>query len=213
MLWPTVAHPLTATVALEDEVDVGVDEDANVLWAVEKRVDGSEVAEPDPASPASPPATGQLASLRPRRYRYLPATRVPTHWHPYVLQATGAVRRYVQGRLADLDQRPVVPRPGPTSPLLLDPAATASDPAHSILPDVVPRLGIRLDRRFVLGRSTTGAPLLWVQRRRSPLTGPPASRLRYDNLEAVDEITSDHAITARLPAQDLGVPWARRCPA
>jgi hypothetical protein len=188
LLWPTVAHPLTAMVAL-DEVDVGVDEDANVLWAVERRVDGSEVVEPDPVPPASPPDTGQLAILRPRRYRYLPATNVPEHWHPYVLQATGAVRRYIQGRLADLDQRPVVPRPGPTSRLLLDPAATASDPAHAIFPDVVPRLGIRLDRRFVLGRSTTGTPLLWVQRRRIPLGGPPASRLRYDNLEAIDEIT------------------------
>jgi hypothetical protein len=188
LLWPTVAHPLTSMVAL-DEVDVGVDEDANVLWAVERRIDGSEVVEPDPVPPTPPPPDGQLAILRPRRYRYLPATNVPTHWHPYVIQATGSVRRYIQGRLADLDQRPVVPRPGPTSPLLLDPQATGSGPAHAIVPDVVPRLGIRLDRRFVLGRSTTGTPLLWVQRRRSPLSGPPASRLRYDNLEAIDEIT------------------------
>jgi hypothetical protein len=188
LLWPTVAHPLTAMVPL-DEVDIGVDEDANLLWAVEKRVDGNEVAEPDPEPPAPTSPTGHLAILRRRGYRYLPATNVPNHWHPYVIQATGSVRRYIQGRLADLDQRPVVPRPGPTSLLLLDPHATASEPEHAILPDVVPRLGIRIDRRFVLGRSTTGRPLLWIQRRRSPLSGPPASRLRYDLLEAVDEVT------------------------
>jgi hypothetical protein len=187
LLWPTVAHPLTATLPL-DEVDVGIDEDANILWAVEKRVDGSEVVEPDPVGAAGQSAAGEVAALRPRGYRYVPATNVPTHWHPYILQPTGSVRRYIQGRLADLDARPVVARPGPTSRLLSDPQATASDPAHAIFPDVVPRLGIRLDRRYILGRSTTGAPLLWVQRRRSPLNGAPVSSLRYDTLEILDEV-------------------------
>jgi hypothetical protein len=189
LLWPTVAHPLTSVVPL-DEIHFGVDEDANVLWAVEKRIDGSEVSEPDPppSAPASQPA-GELAIMRPRRYRYVPATDVPEHWYPYLIQATGSTRRYIQGRLADMDVRPVVPRPGPTSRLLRDPRASGSDPAHSIFPDVVLRLGLRLDRRFVLGRSTTGAPLLWIQRRRGPLGGPPTSRLRFDLMEAIDEAT------------------------
>jgi hypothetical protein len=190
LLWPTVAHPLTAAVGL-DVVDIGVDEDANVLWAVEKRVDGSEVVEADPPPPTPPqiPTTGQVAILRPRQFRYVPATDVPQHWHPYVLQATGSVRRYIQGRLADLDHRPVVPRPGPTSRLLQDPQATAAEPAHAIFPDVIPRIGIRIDRRYKLGRSMAGAPLLWIQRSRSPLAAPPASRLRYDVLDPLDEIT------------------------
>lgn len=190
LLWPTVAHPVTAAVGL-DVVDIGVDEDANVLWAVEKRVNGSEVVEPDPPQPApteTPPA-GQVAVLRPRRYRFVPATDVPQSWHPYVIQATGSVRRYIQARLADMDERPVAPRPGPTSRLLHDPQATNADPAHAIFPDVIPRLGVRLDRRYTLGRSTTGDPLLWIQRRRSPLTGPPVSRLRYDVVEPIDEVT------------------------
>ena len=45
LLWPTVANPLTAAVPL-DEVLLGVDEDANVLWAIERRVDGIELVEP-----------------------------------------------------------------------------------------------------------------------------------------------------------------------
>jgi hypothetical protein len=190
LLWPTVAHPLTATVPL-DVVDIGVDEDANIAWAVEKRVNGAEVVETDPpaAAPPDTPPTGEVAIMRPRRYRYIPATDVPQYWHPYLMQTTGSVRRYNQGRLADLDVRPVVPRPGPTSRLLHDPAATGSAPDHAILPDVIPPLGVRLDRRYMLGRATTGTPLLWIQRRRSPLSGPPTSRLRFDLLEVVEEIT------------------------
>ena len=42
LIWPTVANPLTGTSAL-DEVLLGIDEDANVLWAVEQRVDGIEL--------------------------------------------------------------------------------------------------------------------------------------------------------------------------
>ena len=189
LTWPTVAHPLAAPVAL-DVVDIGVDEDANLVWAVERRIDGSEVVEPEPAEPDPPvnPPTGQVAVMRPRQFTYVPATGVPQHWHPYVIQATGPVRRYVQGRLADLDQRPVVPRQGPTSRLLQDPRATPSGPVHAILPDAIPRHGIRLDRRYQLGRGTDGTPLLWVQRRRTPLSGPPASSLRYDVLDPIIEI-------------------------
>ena len=121
-----------------------------------------------------------------RRYRYMPASTVPDHWHPYVLARSG-VRRFIQARLADFEHRPVMPRSGPTSRLLRDPQAATTDPAHTIFPDAVPRTGLRLDRRFVLGRSTTGEPVLWVQRRRSLLGAAPVSRLRFDLLESMDE--------------------------
>jgi hypothetical protein len=189
LIWPTVANPLTGTSAL-DEVLLGLDEDANLLWAIERRVDGIELVAPDaPAAPApteAPP--GQLVVTGARRYRYLPSTTVPPFWHPYVTSDAGNVRRFVQASLADLNVRPVVPRPGPTSRLLRDPAATPADPSHQIAPATVPRAGLRLDRRHVLGRRTDGQPLLWIQRRRAPLSGPPASELRLDVLEEIPEI-------------------------
>ena len=189
LIWPTVANPLTGTSAL-DEVLLGLDEDANLLWAIERRVDGIELVAPDePAAPAATEAPpGQIVVTGARRYRYLPSTTVPPFWHPYVTSDAGNVRRLVQGRLADLNVRPVTPRPGPTSRLLRDPAATPADPSHQILPSTVPRTGLRLDRRHVLGRRTDGQPLLWVQRRRAPLSGPPASELRLDVLEEIPEI-------------------------
>jgi len=184
LLWPTVEHPLTASAVL-DQIDVGLDEDANLLWAVERWIDGVEAVESDPASfAAGPRAAGEVPVNRRRQFRYQPASDVPDHWHPYVVTTAGT-RRYHQARLVDFDKRPVVPRPGPTSRLLQDPAAGATEPYHAISPDVVPRAGVQLDRRFVLGRSTTGAPLLWVQRRRSALPAPPTSRLRFDILETI----------------------------
>jgi hypothetical protein len=189
LVLPTVANPLTGTSALDD-VLLGVDEDANILWAIERRVDGIELAEPDEPVAEAPtaPSVGQVVVTGTRRYRYVPATTVPRLWHPYVSSDTGNVRRFVQGRLADLNARPVVPRPGPTSRLLRDPAAGPADPAHQIAPGAVPRTGLRVERRHVLGRCVDGQPVLWVQRRRTPLFSPPASALRFDVLEEILEI-------------------------
>ena len=189
LVLPTVANPLTGTSALDD-VLLGVDEDANLLWAIERRVDGAELAEPDePATPApAETPTGDVVVTGARRYRYAPASNVPRLWHPYVSSDAGNVRRFVQGRLADLNVRPVVPHPGPTSRLLRDPAAGPADPVHQIAPTAIPRTGIRLERRHVLGRRVDGQPVLWVQRRRLPLFAPPASGLRFDVLEDVLEI-------------------------
>jgi hypothetical protein len=189
LVLPTVANPLTGTSAL-DEVLLGVDEDANILWAIERRVDGIELVEPDEATappPATPP-TGDVVVTGTRRYRYLPATDVPRLWHPYLSSDAGNVRHFVQGRVADLNVRPVVPRPGPTSRLLRDAAAGPADPAHQIAPGAVPRTGLRIERRHVLGRRVDGQPVLWVQRRRKPLFAPPASTLRFDVLDEVLEV-------------------------
>jgi hypothetical protein len=189
LVWPTVANPLTGTTALDD-VQLGVDEDANVLWAIERRVDCVELSEPDePAEPppAEPPS-GDLVVTGTRRYRYVPATTVPHRWHPYLSSDIGNVRRFVQGRLADLNVRPIAPRPGPTSRLLRDPAAGSADPTHQIAPGAVPRNGVQIERRHVLGRRVDGQPVLWVQRRRTPLFAPPASQLRFDVLEEILEV-------------------------
>ena len=69
-----------------------------------------------------------------------------------------AGRRHGQARRAACC---ATPQPGPT------------DPVHQIAPGAVPRAGLRLDRRYVLGRRTDGQPVLWVQRRRSPCSRHP----------------------------------------
>jgi hypothetical protein len=189
LIWPTIPNPLTAATAL-DEVVLGRDEDANLVWAIERRVDGIELVEPEPPATPAPAVLppGQVVVTGRRRYRYVPSTAVPSRWHPYLSSDAGGTRRFVQGRLADLNVRPVAVRPGPMSRLLRDPAAGPTDPAHEILPVAIPRSGVRLERRYILGRRSDGEPVLWVQRRRTPLLAPPASELRLDVLEEVPEI-------------------------
>lgn len=181
IIWPTVATPLTGP--LQDEVVLGVDEEAGRLWAVERRIAGRDVAtEPIETSPPE----GIDARER-RRFRYQPAPPVPKHWHPYVLDIAPEAghRRYVQGRLADLSGPQAVYAPLPTVNLLYDQNREAGSPApvHQIQPSAVPRNGIRLERRYVLGRRTDGTPLLWSERRRAPLAAPPALPLHFDTLD------------------------------
>jgi hypothetical protein len=51
---------------------------------------------------------------------------------------------------------------------------------HTIAPWRLPPTGVRLETRPVLARTTSGAPVLWVQRRRQPLFSVPSSGLRFD---------------------------------
>lgn len=186
LIWPTVANPLTGSA--QDEVVLGVDEDANLLFAVELRADGLELA-PEPPPPAPAGATsGEVVAMARARYAYRPSTTVPQHWHPYEISEDGDRRRFVQAALADLEARPPVPLLPPVSVLLSDPAAPPQGPRHQIEPSTVPTQGLRLERRWVLGRATDGSPVLWRQRRRLPLVAPPVSGLRFDVLEEVPTV-------------------------
>jgi hypothetical protein len=179
VLWATAATPLVGPVL--DEVVIGIDEDANLVWAVERRLHGRDVpTAPDP--PPEPPA--QLNASGRQRFVYRPMTRLPAHWHPYVLKEDDR-RRFVQGRAADLSGATAVFLPPAESDLLIDPAAGADDPVHQLEAAAIPQDGVRVERRAILARSTDAMPVLWTQRRRQPLLSPPALRLRFDALEPV----------------------------
>jgi hypothetical protein len=177
VVWPAVAVPVVGEPL--EEIALGVDEDANLLWGVEERADGRRLtnreidASEDPAVEVIPPVT----------YLYRPSTFVPHHWHPYVVHQVNERRMFVQGRMRDYTTFEAGQigelTPAPISELLQD------DPAHRINPAVVPPQGMRLDRRYVLARQTDGRPVLWVQRQRLPLLSPPVSGLRYDVLKEV----------------------------
>ena len=62
VVWPTAVTPLRSPVA--DEVVVGIDEDANLLWAVERRADGRELAPPMEAFVPDVP-TGEVLATAP----------------------------------------------------------------------------------------------------------------------------------------------------
>jgi hypothetical protein len=175
VVWATAAAPLTGPVL--DDVTIGIDEDANLAWAVERRIHGRDVPTPDEPAPHPPQAVD--ATGRPD-FVYRVGTRIPPRWHPYVIDEVAGRRRFVQGRAANLSAPSPVLLPEPSTDLLL---AAPTHPIHQIEPAAVPSDGVRLERRAVLARRTDGTPLLWTQRRRLPLLTPPALRLRFDTLE------------------------------
>jgi len=175
VVWPTTISTLRGP--LLDDIALGVDEDANLLWAVELRAEGLNLA-PDAASLAARVETTPTGS---RQFRYLPSTTLPPHWHPYRIEARGGPpqRLFVQGLVADLRVEPPQIRAGPTSQLL------GAGAGHELAAHAVPNSGLRLERRWALARRTTGEPALWVQRRRVPLFGDPVSFMRFDVLAEV----------------------------
>jgi hypothetical protein len=187
LVWPTVTTPLTGP-ALEDVV-LGVDEDANLLWAVEQRVNGRDLPTPPHPDAVLPHGDGRpVVSTERKRYTYQPSTPVFPFWHPYQIEEVNGRRRFVQGRLANLAADPPELMPEPRARVLFDPNATATDPVHQIEPATVPSLGLRLERRTMLARGTDGLPVLWQQRRRLPLLGAPALHLRFDVMEEEIEV-------------------------
>lgn len=179
VVWATARTPLSGPVL--DDVVIGIDEDANLVWAVEQIVAGRTLATPLPADP--PPA--QVDPTLPPSFSYLPMTPIPPYWHPYVIDTESAdgLRRFVQGRAADVSGPTPVLLPPPVSDLLYDPKAPPAGPVHQLEPAAIPPEGLRVQRRAMLARATTGEPVLWTQRRRDLLLAPPTFRLRFDVLQ------------------------------
>ena len=179
----TVSSPVVGDVV--EDVVLGIDEDANAVWAVEQRAAGvALVTTPPDRRPIIRPVE-PLDSTQPA-YDYLPTIEVPRHWHPYLVRELDGERWLVQGRLGDLSTSPATLRPAPLTELLRDPDATPSGPAHRLDPSVVPSEGRRLERRRILGRRTDGTPVLWSQRRHIPLLAPPAHQLCFDVFEETE---------------------------
>ena len=181
VVWP-VALPTTGPVL--DDVAFGVDEDANLMWAVELRVDGRELN----VGVDAVQALADAARSGTREFSWQPSTTLPPSWFPYrtVAALAGPTRQvFEQGRVADLNDAQERVRPGPTSELI---AATPGSASHWLETDAVPYQGLRLERRYQLARGTDGRPVLWRQRRTVPLLAGPTSHLRFDLLkEAPDE--------------------------
>jgi hypothetical protein len=185
VLWSTVATPLTGPVV--DQVDLGVDEDANLVWAVERRVAGRDVPSPErPAAPDAGPDDPDTGADEQPHYTYRASGEVPPGWHPYHIDDDPTrPRMLVQGRLVRLSDRPGE-RPDPMDPprtTLLRPTPGSGEAVHRIHPAAVPVDGLQLERRHMLGRRADGLPVLWQQRRRVRLAAPPTMNLRHDTLE------------------------------
>lgn len=178
VVWPTATTPLTG--APTDDVVLGVDEDANMMWGVELLVDGIDLA----LSADSSAALEETRRTATRRFSWLPSTTLPDHWHPYRIETRPkpARRVFVQGLVADLSRPPPRTTREPARSELI-----GGGSGHELDASAVPNQGLRLERRYALARGTDGSAVLWRQRRRLPVLAGPLSHLRFDLLKEQPE--------------------------
>ncbi len=194
LVWPVAVAPHTGP--LLDEILLGVDEDANLAWAVELRADGVQRLQ----NAETAAAIAETTRTGSRDFRYLPSTTLPNGWHPYqrvrlgdpaiggavVTAAThpgagdGRSGGWRQGVLADLTGPYPKHRPGPQSRLIGGPSGAGLGRGHQLHANAIASSGVMLRRRAMLARDTNGRPVLWVERSAAPLAGPPVSHLRFD---------------------------------
>jgi hypothetical protein len=187
VVWPVVVAPHAGP--LLDEVHLGVDEDANLAWGIEIRADGIPLLDNTEAEQA----VRETLRTGTRRFRYLPSTTLPLHWHPYRRgDAGGLFGEWEQGIVADLTGEHPRPRRGPHSQLIGGPSGAGAGRGHHVAARAIPSSGVKLQRRAMLARATTGEPVLWIERSARPLTAPPTSHLRFDVL-AEDVHEDDNA--------------------
>ena len=174
ILWQAVDRPLEGEVI--ERVQFGVDDQSNIVWAVERRL---EQRDPPPVPPGDeesiiPAAPSDLT--RGQGYHYVPGQGGQAHWIPYTMTGDGEPRGLVRRRLMDLSVYPPRRFPAASARVLVG----DGDDGRRIGESVVPIDGLQVERRWMLARDAVGAPHLWVQRRRGPLFSPPARTLRFD---------------------------------
>lgn len=180
LLWHVAELPLISNPV--EKVQFGIDEESNLLWAVERNVNGCDVhALETPPQEGIRFNNGTLSGndREPRSYAYVPGKGITKYWHPYLLirsEDPDTAPRFVQHRLADLSLKVPALMPAPMAQVL------QGNP-HEILPLAVPGNGIEVERRWLLARDMNGEPMLWLRRQRKALTAPPARRLRFDVME------------------------------
>jgi len=159
-----------------ERVLFGVDEASNLIWAVERILDGRDA---DSIPGAQPPqaVTKSGNQLKPRNWRYLPGDPPLRHWHPYLPSTEDEM--FIQHGLADLSGTEAVRMPRPAAEVLKTESPDRPR-LHSLAGSAMPENGISVERRWKLARDLAGRPQLWIQRQRLPTHAPPARRLRFD---------------------------------
>ena len=190
-LAPTLVDPLEG--APIEEVALFRDEMANMVWAVERRVQGAagdaynrtndEIQRVAQQQVSGPPVDAQLI--------YRLATTVPENWSPFVpvaadgstpanpviqLQRRVLIRTQQDGSTYVAQPRGILLR----SDLSQSPD---TEPALRIEEEEVPREGAVVTRSFQFGRWFDGRSILWVGKRKRVGRGEGSSGLRFDSTD------------------------------
>jgi hypothetical protein len=181
-LWlaPTLATRLNG--APLEQVALFRDEMANLVWGVERRVQGTAGTSYDRADEASRRAASQQidgAPVNPALV-YRLATEVPAHWLPYVpVAAAGNTPTHP---VIELQRRALLRTEFDGSRRRMLPQGQLLAQGDRLEEEEVPREGAVVERAFQYARWFDGRALLWVGRRKTAGRGEGASGLRYDTL-------------------------------
>ena len=189
---PTTAVGDVAGAALE-RVTLVRDEGANLVWGVERLIEGpagrpidrallpprSDTAPGDDEDTSPSKAAATPISYDDQVWRYrLESAIPPAYWIPFVSERIGQSAETVLRRARMQQWRTDnVGSAGPVGTVL-----DASRPCW-VREEEVPASGIRVDRRWRYARDHLGAGYLWLQLEKSPAAGERSSGVRWDVIE------------------------------
>jgi len=160
------------------------DETANLVWAVERAVEGENGLPVDRAAAAYAQAPGPPPPATPAdTLAYRLRSDVPEHWLPLIPQRLQASDPSMTLRLGALSRIRPDGAVVPIRPLgrLLAPATP--DAPVVLREEEVPREGARVTRAYQLARWVDGTTFLWLGRRKAVGRGEGSSGLRFDTME------------------------------
>lgn len=168
-----------------EEVAFFRDEMANMVWGVERRVQGPSGTAVDRyeehqrqlAAGEGQTVTGDIGDAE---LVYRLATRVPDHWCPFVpVPAEGTTPA---DGVIQLERRSLVRVAADGTTQVIEPEGLLLLPGQALRveEEEVPRAGAVVLRQWQLTRWTDGRTLLWSGRRKSAGRGEGASGLRFD---------------------------------
>lgn len=165
-----------------EQVALFRDEMANMVWGVERRVQGLSGTAYDRADEASRRAATQQLDGAPVEAElvYRLATEVPAHWLPFVpVAAPGSSGTHP---VIELQRRALLRTGFDGSRQRVLPRGQLLGQADRLEEEEVAREGVLVERAFQYARWFDGRALLWVGRRKTAGRGEGASGLRYDTL-------------------------------
>lgn len=181
---PPTARDVIESPPLE-EVALFRDEMANVVWGVEKIVQGPSGERVERARAAAPVTLRQQipGDIGDARLLYRLMSPVPEHWVPLLPVSAGSAR------VTHLERRPLVrfradgtaEAVHPRGMLLrADPTASVEADRLRVAEEEVPRDGVVMTRAYRLARTPTGETVVWIGRRKRVGRGEGDSGLRFD---------------------------------
>jgi hypothetical protein len=180
LLAPTLASRIDG--APLEQVALFRDEMANMVWGVERRVQGASGASYDRVDEASRRALSQQVSgaAVAAELVYRLATDVPAHWLPYVpVPAAGNSPTHP---VIELQRRAMLRTETDGTRQRMLPRGQLLSQGDRLEEEEVPREGVVVERAFQYARWFDGRALLWVGRRKTTGRGEGASGLRFDTL-------------------------------